>query len=209
MKNIYQRMNAVMKEVSYVQKDSKISGGGANYKAVSHDQVVSVARAQFVEQGIVVYPEQVSAEMIQQRDLKQDVKMHLYSGMYNIHFVNIDDPADRLTVSINAHAADNGDKAPGKRASYATKTAILKALSLETGENDESREEVRDKTNLVSAQQHDQLAAYCYKTLDGGGVEWTSLGNTLKGAYTINALSSLPYSKFKEALTLCETRAAK
>ena len=129
--------------------------------------------------------------------------------MYNIHFVNIDDPADRLTVSINAHAADNGDKAPGKCASYATKTAILKALSLETGENDESREEVRDKTNLVSAQQHDQLAAYCYKTLDGGGVEWTSLGNTLKGAYTINALSSLPSSKFKEALTLCETRAAK
>ena len=197
-------MNAVMKEVSYVQKDSKISGGGANYKAVSHDQVVSVVRAEFVNQGIVVYPEQVSAEMIQQRDLKQDVKMHLYSGMYNVHFVNIDDPADRLTVSINAHAADNGDKAPGKCASYATKTAILKALSLETGENDESREEVRDKSNLISAEQHEELAAFCYKALEGGGIEWTNIGNKLKGAYKLTALHTLPASKFDEALLRCE-----
>jgi len=204
MMNIYQRINAVMTQITYVQKDSKITGGGANYKAVSHDQVVSVARAELVKAGIVVYPEQVNAEMIQQRDLKQDVKMHLYSGTYNVHFVNMDDPQDRLTVSINAHAADNGDKAPGKCASYATKTAILKALCLETGENDESREEVRDKSNLISADQHEQLAAYCYKNLDGGGVEWTKTGAKLQGAYKLNSLHLLPASKFNEALQRCE-----
>jgi hypothetical protein len=65
--------------------------------------------------------------------------MHLYSGDYIVHFVNIDDPKDTASVSINAHAADNGDKAPGKAASYATKYAMLKMFSLETGENDEQR----------------------------------------------------------------------
>ena len=42
--NIYQRINAVMQAVKYVQKDKAVNGGGQNYKAVTHDQVVSVAR---------------------------------------------------------------------------------------------------------------------------------------------------------------------
>jgi len=195
MKNIYQRMNAVMKEVSYVQKDSKISGGGANYKAVSHDQVVSIARAQFVAQGIVVYPEQVSAEMIQQRDLKQDIKMHLYSGMYNIHFVNIDDPTDRLIVSINAHAADNGDKAPGKCASYATKTAILKALSLETGENDESRAEALDIDTITDEQVSKLVPLLC----DENG-RYTTKGTKICMAFKFANINEIKTKKFESIL---------
>lgn len=137
--NIYQRMNAVMKKVDYVQKDKAVSGGGQNYKAVTHDQVISVCRKEIVANGIVIVPEQLDGEIIIKRDLAADVKMHLYAGRYLIHFVNIDNPEDRITVAVNAHAADNGDKAPGKCITYATKTAILKALSLETGEDDESR----------------------------------------------------------------------
>lgn len=137
--NIYQRINAVMKKVEYVKKDKAVSGGGQNYKAVTHDQVISVCRKELVAAGIVIVPEQVSGEIVIQRDIKLDVKMHLYSGNYLIHFVNMDDPSDRATVTVNAHAADNGDKAPGKCLTYASKSAILKVLSLETGEDDESR----------------------------------------------------------------------
>jgi len=199
MKNIFQRMNAVMQEISYVQKDSKISGGGANYKAVSHDQVVSIARAQFVEHGIVVYPEQLNAEMIQQRDLKQDIKMHLYSGMYNIHFVNIDEPADRLTVSINAHAADNGDKAPGKCASYATKTAILKALCLETGENDESRAEAQD-TNTITDEQVQQLLPY----VCGDDGHYTPKGENIRKAFKFVNLTDIKTKKFEAIMDVAK-----
>lgn len=137
--NIYQRINAVMKVVEYIQKDSKIQGGGANYNAVSHDGLISIIRKELVEKGIVVYPEQLQSSMLIMRDLAKEIKMHLYSGDYAIHFVNMDDPKDRLTVTINAHANDNGDKAPGKAVTYATKAAILKVFSLETGDNDESR----------------------------------------------------------------------
>src|SRR3990167_8892274 len=134
-KNIYQRLAEVMRAVTYVQKDRKIE----TYMAVTYDQVVAACRAELVKAGVLVYPEQTASEMLIKRDVKADVKMHLYSCTYNVHFVNVDKPDDRVTVVINAHANDNGDKAPGKCATYATKTAILKVLLLETGENDESR----------------------------------------------------------------------
>jgi hypothetical protein len=147
-----------MKAVQYVQKDSSISGGGANYKAVSHDQVVSVIRQELVNNGIVIFPNQVSGEFLIKRDLAATppVKMGLYSGTYEIHFVNIDNGEDRVISTIHSHANDNGDKAPGKAASYATKTAMLKVFSLETGENDESRADIMD-FDLISQEQSQVL----------------------------------------------------
>jgi len=134
-KNIYQRINAVMKKVKYVQKDAKVQG----YKAVTHDQVTSVLRQAMVDEGIVVVVDQSCGCIIVEKDEKN--KMCLYEGTYCISLVNIDKPQDRLTISIEAHANDNGDKAPGKALSYAVKYALLKTFSLETGENDESRAE--------------------------------------------------------------------
>lgn len=140
-KNIFQRINAVRRDVEYVKKDKAVSGAGANYKAVTHDQVVATVRASAVKHGVVIYPEQLQNSMPIMRDVKNDVKMHLYSGDYAVHFVNEDDPQDRLTLTINAHANDNGDKAPGKCVTYAVKTAVLKVFFLETGEDDEGRME--------------------------------------------------------------------
>lgn len=140
-KNIYQRINAVMKKVKYVQKDKQVSGGGQNYKAVTHDQVVSVCRQALVDEGVAIIPSQISHEMLVMRDVKNDIKMHLYEADYCIDFVNIDKPEDMIHVNISSQSQDNGDKAPGKALSYAVKYAILKVLCLETGENDESRAE--------------------------------------------------------------------
>ncbi|WP_373092831.1 ERF family protein [Zhongshania sp.] len=134
-KNIYQRINAVMQKVEYVRKDASVQG----YRAVTHDMVTAVIRRELVAKGIVVHLEQLKSELLERRDKEKGVSMHLYSGDYAVSFVNIDNPEDRVTVTINAHAADTGDKAPGKAASYATKYAMLKVFSLETGENEESR----------------------------------------------------------------------
>lgn len=135
--NIYQRVNAVMRDVEYVRKDAKVQG----YAAVTHDMVTAVLRAAMVKHGIVVQLEQKARDILERRDKAAGVSMMLYSGTYDVHFINIDKPEDRATITIDAHAADNGDKAPGKCASYATKHAMLKLFSLETGENDESRVE--------------------------------------------------------------------
>lgn len=153
--NIYQRINNVMKAVKYVQKDSSITGGGASYKAVSHDQVVSVLRQALVDHGIMIFPNQLSGEFLIKRDLSATppVKMGLYSGSYEVNFVNIDNGEDKVTVTIQAHANDNGDKAPGKALSYGVKSAMLKVFNLETGENDESRMEEQNFDYITNEQQ--------------------------------------------------------
>ncbi len=199
--NIYQRINAVMKEVEYVQKDKAVSGGGANYKAVTHDQAVSVIRKSLVAQGIVINPTQVSGEFLQMRDLNaapNPVKMGLYAGTYDVNFVNMDKPEDKVTVTVQAHANDNGDKAPGKAMTYAVKTAILKQFTLETGENDESRQEAADTDFIDGEQQFQLFNLLC----DPETSNYTPKGLKICRAFkftNINEIKSKNFSRILEA----------
>lgn len=190
-KNIYQRILDVQKDVKYVQKDKAVNvPGQGSYKAVTHDMVVSVARESLIANGVIIYPEQLDSEMLITRDVKSDIKMHLYSGKYNINFVNSDDPNDRIIVPINAHAADNGDKAPGKAITYATKTAILKVLNLETGEDEESRAEKAEKIKTINDNQEDMLV----DLIEGDQKLWLNL----QKAYNITHLNQIQSVKFEE-----------
>jgi len=166
--NIYQRINAVMRDVVYVKKDKAVSGGGQNYKAVTHDQVLSVVRKSMVDNGIVIVPGQLSGEIVIKRDVSAEIKMHLYAGTYVIKFVNADKPEDMIAVQVEAHAADNGDKAPGKCLTYATKMAILKVLSLETGEDDESRTAVEEPQPVQKQAITDARIVTAIEKINGG-----------------------------------------
>ena len=187
--NIYQRINAVMKAVKYIQKDKAVVGGGANYKAVTHDKVVSECRAALVAEGIVIYPEQLHHAMPIMRDVEKNIKMHLYSADYAIHFVNIDDPKDRISVTINAQASDNGDKAPGKAVTYATKTAMLKVLCLETGENDESR---------VAGQE--TIGPTQIKGIESLIGEDEDLKNRVLGSLNIESIEEMPKTHYNQTI---------
>lgn len=195
--NIYQKINKVMQEVQYVQKDKAVTGGGQNYKAVTHDQVVSVCRESLVNNGIVIFPNQLEGEFLVKRDLNlpTPVKMGLYSGKYEINFVSIDDPESRITLTVEAHAQDNGDKAPGKALTYATKSAILKVLNLETGENDESRAEQADIHTINEEQQATLFNLLC--TPEG---QYTENGLKICKAYKFNNLNEIKAKKFDEIL---------
>lgn len=133
--NIYQRINEVRKAIGYVQKDKAVSTGGGSYKAVTHDAVTGMVRAALIEHGVVIVPSVVSSVF---NPKEPEAKQRLYEATFQIEFVNMDEPTDRIVTQQTAHALDNGDKAPGKAMSYATKYAILKLFNIETGESDES-----------------------------------------------------------------------
>lgn len=135
--NIYQRINEVRKAIGYVQKDKSVSTGGGSYKAVTHDAVTGMVRESLIKHGVVIVPSVLSAVFNPKET--PEAKQRLFEATYQIDFVNVDDPNDRITTTQAAHALDNGDKAPGKAMSYATKYAILKLFNIETGEDDESR----------------------------------------------------------------------
>ena len=135
--NIYQRINAVRKAINYIQKDKSVSAGTAgSYRAVTHDAVTGMIRQHLVEHGIIIAPTLIDSVFHAKED---GAKQRLYSASYDVRFINMDAPDECVTIRIEAHALDNGDKAPGKAISYATKYAILKLFNIETGEDEESR----------------------------------------------------------------------
>ena len=140
--NIYQRINEVRKKIGYVQKDKSVSAGSAgSYKAVTHDAVTGMVRNALIECGVVIVPSVLSSVFNQK---EPEAKQRLYEATYQIDFVNIEQPDDRVSMQVSAHALDNGDKAPGKAMSYATKYAMLKMFNIETGEDEESRYQTED-----------------------------------------------------------------
>lgn len=145
--NIYQRINELRKAIGYVQKDKAVSTGGGSYKAVTHDAVTGMVRAALIEHGVVIVPSVVSSVF---NAKEPEAKQRLYEATFQIEFVNMDEPTDRIVTHQTAHALDNGDKAPGKAMSYATKYAILKLFNIETGEDEESRYQ-QDEFDIVGA----------------------------------------------------------
>jgi hypothetical protein len=136
--NIYQRLNEVRKAVDYVKKEKKVE----SYTAVTHDQITALTRDQFVRHGIVIVPNvirsQVHATGTTTKGGTPYVRLEV---TYRFDVVNADEPMDRFSSDIEAHAIDHGDKAPGKVLSYAKKMLVLKLLEIESGDGDEEREE--------------------------------------------------------------------
>jgi hypothetical protein len=151
--NIYQRVNEVRKKATYAKKDKTVDGQG--YKAVTHDAVTALVRNHLIDHGVLIIPRLLSSSMLEVGRTQKGATIYRYEGKYEIDFVNCDEPADRITVPGEAHANDSSDKAPGKATSYATKYAMLKLFSIETGEDDEGRVEsyatARDKISEKQA----------------------------------------------------------
>ena len=201
--NIYQRINLVMQEIAYIQKDSHVQ----NYMGVSHDQVVAATRKFFVKHGIVIHASQLKGKLHQKGE-KYDFKakqvvpdpMRMYEATYVISFVNIQKPEDRIEITVCSHALDNGDKAPGKAVSYAKKTALLQVLLLETGVDDESR-----AVEYASPEQRKQIEA----AIEAAGAE---VGEFCR-AVRIGSLEELTADRVEGALgylkSMAEQKAAK
>jgi hypothetical protein len=121
LRNIHQRLHAVMQAVDYIQKERK---AGMNYTIVSHDAVTAKVRPALVEHGVIYYPVKIDRRQEGNRT-EMDV---------TVRFVNVDQPTDFIDVACCGYGIDSQDKGPGKATSYAVKYALLKALGLETGD---------------------------------------------------------------------------
>ena len=155
--NIYQRINEVRKKVWYARKDKTVEGQG--YKAVTHDAVTALLRNHLIDHGIIVVPKLRESSVVDVGKTSKGTVIIRYSGRYDIEFVNCDNPRDSITVVSEAHANDFGDKAPGKATSYATKYAMLKLFSIETGEDEEGRVEPYELIEKISPEQVAEIKA--------------------------------------------------
>ena len=191
--NIYQRLNKVREAVSYLQKDASVQG----YRAITHDMVTSEVRPHFIQYGIMVVPKQTSGELRDTgKTTSKGTSVTVYVATYEIEFVNIDKPEDKVVVFIGAIAEDQNDKGPGKAVSYATKTAILKLLSIETGESDESRQE--QKPSYITEKQTVDL--------DALAIEVSADMTKFLKYFKIDEIAHLKSSDYEKAVAMLEKK---
>ena len=146
-KNIYQKLNAIMRDVSYIQKESKKVNN--QYTFVSHDAVTAKIRPALLEHGVIAIPDFF--------DISQDGNK-TYCKM-KMTFVNMDKPDDRLVIDCAGfgQGIDPQDKGAGKAMSYAYKYALLKVFALETGDDPE-----QDSIDHVSKAEEKQKKAQAW-----------------------------------------------
>ena len=185
--NIYQRINAVMKECPYVQKEKAQQGKGVKY-----DTVIAMIRDLLIKHGIVMVVRQVEMECVSG---VEGTKQKVYQGKYELDLVNIDNPTEIVTHSTYSHGMDGGDKAPGKAQTYAVKIMLVKGFGIETGEDDESRAD-RMNTDSIDQQQIDTL----YKLLVTTEGVLNQRGMKLAAAYKFNLIQDIPAKKYDAIL---------
>jgi hypothetical protein len=188
--NIHQRIHAVMKDVSYVQKGHEIKLSGGGYKVVTHDAVTAAVRPALVNHGVVYYPQNLRCE---QNGNRTEI-------MLDVRFVNIDDPTDAIDIPTIGFGIDSGDKGPGKGLSYAVKYALLKALGLETGE-DADLSVAEHEVELITEAQAEEIFGLMKESKAEQKKFLKYLG--------VEFLDKIPASKYNQAIQALKSKIAK
>lgn len=123
--NIFQKMQAVMKDVQYLAKDDHVEYKTTKYKAISEEKVTSTMRKALIEHGLVVFPVKQIRERVG-TITSVDVTYRLQ---------NIDDPDDYIEIVSSGDGADTQDKGAGKAMTYAFKYMFLRTFAIPTGED--------------------------------------------------------------------------
>jgi hypothetical protein len=187
-RNIAQRLNAVMAEVEYVQKERPKQG--MQYSYVSHDAVTKLVRPILQAHGVVYYP----------RDLHVTQNGNRTEAVFIVRFENIDDRSDYIDVATFGYGVDSQDKGPGKAMSYGVKYALLKALGLETGDDPEQDQgpEADHKSSTITEAQCKAL----FELINKAGVT----NERFCKRFQIDFVGDLPADKFGEAKTALEAK---
>ena len=153
IKNIHQRLLAVMSDISYVLKsDKKVNN---QYSFASHDAVTALCRRALIEHGVrfkssVEGHEKEWVAMEGRGGTTQYLFTHV---KIKAEFINVDDPKDNDISYFYGTGLDTQDKGEGKAVSYACKYALLKNLMLETGDDPEKDVSMNFKSGDFEAKQ--------------------------------------------------------
>lgn len=143
-RNLYQKMTDIMKEVDTVFKGANIQmAGGRSYSAVNHDDVARLLHKPLAEHGVwtKVSVERVELNSRDKTNKYGDVSLEYRADVWvEVTFINADKPEEREICKGFAYAFDSSDKAVGKAESMAVKYIFLKNFTLESTDNEESRD---------------------------------------------------------------------
>jgi hypothetical protein len=142
--NLARKMTQIMKKVKSVTKGETVNiTQSRSYTAVGHDDVAALLHGPLAEIGIWVKVDVIKCDVSStEKTFSNGNKGYEYRSdvWVEVTFINADNPVDRESVKSFAYAFDSGDKATGKAESMAVKYAFLKNFTLESVDEEESRE---------------------------------------------------------------------
>lgn len=142
--NLAQKMTQIMKKIKSVTKGETVNiTQSRSYTAVGHDDVAALLHGPLAEIGIWVKVDVIKCDVSSiEKTFSNGNKGYEYRSdvWVEVTFINAHDPKDRESVKSFAYAFDSGDKATGKAESMAVKYAFLKNFTLESVDEEESRE---------------------------------------------------------------------
>jgi hypothetical protein len=204
--NLWQRINAVMKDVEYLNKDDNVSTGNNNsYKAISEEKVTRVVGAAIREHGLVILP-------IEQEHIRQDEQVKDKYGnektnritTVNVKYkiVNIDNPAEFEILASGGTGVDTQDKGVGKAMTYAYKYLLLRTFSIATGDDpDKISSEEYDK-NLKGEDKKEQQPEPKQNNKGVSGASDTGFKCVYCGKQVTEKVSTYSLSKFHKILCM-------
>ena len=108
-RNVYQRMHAVMRQITYVEKSAP---EGGEYAAMMSDAVVSALRSALIQHGLVIFPVEVNRTRSETRVAGITNHLTELDVVYKIQ--NVDDPKDFALCASTGAGADLQDKGSNK-----------------------------------------------------------------------------------------------
>lgn len=131
--NIYVALNAVMKQVGYVQKQ-KAANSTLKYSYAGEAALIAAIRPHLVEHGIVVYPAGVRELRTETYQTSNGATMNRTIGLFDFMFYHGESDTSFLAEALG-EGADIGDKSANKAMTAAYKYALRQALMIETGDD--------------------------------------------------------------------------
>lgn len=141
--NLHQRIICVMNDVSYLQKDKKVSTGGeGSYNAISIEKITEEVSKAMVRHGITIVPvdtilkreDTVLEQTFKDGSKRQSVqRFTTLEKKYRV--TNADNPDDFIIASSCGTGVDSQDKSVGKAGTYAYKYLLIRLFAIATGED--------------------------------------------------------------------------
>ena len=136
--NIYQKLVAVRKQVTGVNKDAQTQSAG-RFKYVSSNNILSELRPLMDEQGLLLECRVLSHNLLDKWRGASGQNEHMTELEVEFVWVNADKPEEKIVCPFYGQGLDTGEKGVGKALTYAEKYFLLKFFNIPTDEDDPDR----------------------------------------------------------------------
>lgn len=159
--DLYQKINAIMKDVKTLKKDGNIAFGKTQYSYLSESKTTQIFHELFATHGLALLPISSKSNITRYETIKtteykgekkEDKKVeYLTESEFTYRLVNTDNPLEYIDIQTSGQGLDTGDKGGGKASSYAYKYLLWRTFAIPSNDDpdkissDELREQIDGK----------------------------------------------------------------